>query len=474
MWFLSLLACGTDGEPAETDRAPDDSAVDSDTDETGDTDTAIDTDETGDDTGDPDPSELFQGFVPTNIVIIHTDTLRWDHTPWYGYTRNTFPKLTGRSGWVRWERAYATSGWTAPSTTSVLTGRDVHNHGVRMVNELYRDILEYPTFATTYRDQGFATIFVTGNELFEFPAGLTEGFDEMVYLEREPLNSEANINVALESLDRLAEGTPFAMHIQAFDPHQPWRPSPFDLGTWANLDDVPFDVNGGRDTQQAGLNAALDSDDPAVVSGATRAVVDLYDEELLGLDAQIDALLDGLDTRGLLADTLVVFTSDHGETLFDRGPQYGHGVSLYEELVRVPLLFYNPAFTNASVDGCLASTMDIHPTLLAAMGIPLPDELDGESMLDGCRSVVTSTIYREGSELDSPVNLIQMTAATVDTKLLRVCEDGAQVGYDLAADPGSVSPVAMTGETFDLLASTLDRIEAEAAVTWPETSCPVE
>lgn len=452
MWFLGLLAC------QDAESVPDDAPPASEGDTDPDTITA------------PDPSGLLQGFVPTNIVVLHTDTLRYDHTPWYGYGRLTFPRLAARTGWVRWERMYASSGWTAPSTTSLLTGLDIHNHGVRMVNEAYRDDLVQPTLASTYAEQGFATIFVSGNELFGFPAGLTAGFDVVELLEVEPSNAAANFAAALEAIDLLAPGTPFVAHIQAFDPHQPWRPNPLDLGTWADLDTLPFDLLAAREGQQAGLAVELDSRDPTRINAAKRAVVDLYDEELLGLDRSIEHLLLALDERGLLTNTLVAFTADHGESLFDRGRNYGHGASLYEELVRVPLVFYNPTLTNASVDGCLGAVMDIHPTLLTAMDVPVPAGLDGHPLQEGCRPLVTSTIYREGPD-GSPVNLVQMTASTVDFKLLRVC-DGAQLGYDLADDPGSLRPLdALAPAPFDLLTATLDTVEAAAAVTWPGTEC---
>ncbi len=454
MHLLALLACrppdADPGEPAPVVGA--DSAGDSDT------------------APPQDPTSLFQGFVPTNIIVLHTDTLRYDHTPWYGYARDTLPSLSARTGWVRWERMYATSGWTAPATTSLLTGLTVEHHGVRMVNEVWRDELVHPTFATAYGAHGYASLFVSGNDLFGFPTGLTAGFQSVDLPEDEPVNSAANVASALRALDGLTPGTPFVLHIQAFDPHQPWRPSPAHAGTWAALDTLPFELAGTKDAQKDALALALDSTDPAVVAAAEQAVIDVYDEELLGLDQSFEALLVALEERALLDETLVVFTADHGETLFDRSTTYGHGRALYEELVRLPLVFYNPALTDASIDGCLGSAVDIHPTLLTALGLPVPDALDGRPLQDGCRPLVTASIYRETTD-ETAVSLVQMTAATVDFKLLRVC-DGGQLGYDLGADPGSVTPLpALAGAPFPELSRALDALEGEAAAAWPGSAC---
>lgn len=417
-----------------------------------------------------DPSDVLQGLAPTNVVVLHTDTLRWDHTPWYGYARDTFPRLSARAGWVRWERMYAQSGWTVPSSTSMLTGVDIVRHGVRLWDEEAHDTLRVTPLAEAWRDAGYATLFISGNSVFETDAELAGGYDPIGIYEDEPGNSSVNVEAALAAID--TAGGPFVLHVQAFDPHAPWSPQPEDLGTWSDLDTLLLPLPQDRDLdheQRDVLLGELHSDDPARIAAVEQSVIDLYDEELLGLDRSLDALLAGLEERGLAEDTLVVFTADHGETLFDRGIDYGHGQTLYEEQVRVPMVFYNPLFTDASVDGCLGSTMDLHPTLMEAAGVPIPPDLDGRPLTEGCRPVVTATIFRVQD--DGEVALTEMTAATTRYKLLHPC-GGKAFRYDLDSDPLSTNARGIDAPAFDTLTDALDGVETALGEAWPGMSCP--
>lgn len=415
------------------------------------------------------PVELFQGLAPRNVVVLHTDTLRWDHLPWYGYERQTLPLLSARRGWVRWERMYSTSGWTAPSTASLFTAQDIHHHGVRMTNDEVGDDLLGPVIADWYAAQGLATGLVSGNELFNEESGMTRGYELASVTAQEPLNAESNVEAALAWLDGLPASQPFLLHIQAFDPHAAWFPAQEDQGTWSDLSVLPFRLTDDSDTQRQAVGRALVDGSEADREALKASVIGLYDEELLGLDRALDRMIDELDQRGLLADTLIVFTADHGENLFDRDDSWGHGSALYEEQHRIPLLFYHPSFTDTSVDGCLASNVDLHPTLLRAMGLPLPEGIDGAPMQDQCRAFTTGSIYRDFD--DQPgAEPIQLTVQTTEWKLLRAC-GRAQTLYDLTDDPGSLRPVDPAGAPVSALNAQLDQLMDDIRQTWPGFTC---
>lgn len=416
------------------------------------------------------PGDFLQGFVPKNVVILHTDTLRWDHTPWYGYGRETFPLLSARSGWVRWERMYSTSGWTAPSTASFFTAQDIHHHGVRMTNDEVGDDLLGPVLGDWYQQQGYATGLVSGNILFLEDSGMTRGWQSATVDDHEPMNASANTAAALSWLDSLPAAQPFVLHMQAFDPHAAWYPAEEDQGTYADLSVLPFALTDSSDDQRTGLTRALREVDAAAKQAMLTSIVGLYDEELLGLDRSLEQLLQGLEARGLLADTLIVFTADHGETLFDRGDTFGHGSSLFEEQHRIPLVFYNPALTDQSVDGCLGSNVDVHPTLLQAMGLPVPDGIDGVPLQEQCRAFTTGSIYRD-LDTDGVVAPLQITIQTTEWKLLRDCERRESL-YHISSDPGSIRPIQDSADApVEGMRKELDAFMVEVQEKWPDVSC---
>ena len=115
------------------------------------------------------------------------------------------------------------------------------------------------------------------------------------------------------------------------------------------------------------------------LADAVSGVTDLYDAQVAYLDAHLRKLFDGLRRRGLLDDCLVVFTADHGHEIFEHG-QFGHGRTLYDEVLRVPLLLWQgggpPRVVTTPV-----SLLDVAPTVLTLMGLPIPPEMTGRVLV---------------------------------------------------------------------------------------------
>jgi arylsulfatase A-like enzyme len=194
-------------------------------------------------------------------------------------------------------------------------------------------------------------------------------------------------------------------------------------------------------------------------------LLDLYDEELLFLDLQIDRLLEGLDARGLLDGSLVVLTADHGE-LFDDGGSglFFHGVSLRPGVNVVPLLIYGTEFEPLTSDA-LVSGVDVLPTIFSMVGETVPPTPDGISLAGSTRQRAYAW---------DPVGLgwgkeIPPMAALTDGqwKVSRECP-GVARGYDLVKDPDELQ--AFDPSSRVETGALLGELEAQMAELHPE--CP--
>jgi membrane-anchored protein YejM (alkaline phosphatase superfamily) len=155
------------------------------------------------------------------------------------------------------------------------------------------------------------------------------------------------------------------------------------------------------------------------------------------------ALEDGLSARGLLDQSLLGLTADHGETLGDRDSGiFGHGNDLPQEQLRIPLLMKNPQLTPEVLD-CVASNMDTMPTLIRMMGWEAHVEAQGLALQDGCRSITHSELYGNDGSLS------YISAANKNYRLVRACNDGTEIAYNLETnqdgsqlmDPNSVPEI---------------------------------
>jgi arylsulfatase A-like enzyme len=129
-----------------------------------------------------------------------------------------------------------------------------------------------------------------------------------------------------------------------------------------------------------------------------RFVVGAYDEELLFVDAQLARLFEGLQERGLLDEVLVVLTSDHGEEFFDHDG-FEHGHTMFQELLRIPLLFWGPGVKPARIEAPV-SLVDVVPTLLDALGLEPVAGLAGRSLwplLGGAVAPAQRSLIAEGT-----------------------------------------------------------------------------
>lgn len=315
-----------------------------------------------------------------SALVIVVDTLRADALGVMGYGRPTTPEI---DDWARrariYDNAYSSAPWTLPAFGTLLTGTWPVTHGAghgdrrsgagRDFAALRDDI---PTVATTLAAAGWRTAAFINNTFLAPRFRLQRGFRTWDY---QPASidgyrrADEVVDGALTWLRHHGGERTFLL-VHLFDPHLPYAaPEPY-LDRWggaAARDEVSREVREIRSRLRSGTGVPIDT---------LRAA---YDEEVRFTDAQVGRLLRGLADLGLDRRTVVVLTADHGEEFQDHGG-FEHGHTLYEELLRVPLVLAVPGEPPARVSEPV-SIVDIAPTLLELLGVAADDRGPGVSLL---------------------------------------------------------------------------------------------
>jgi arylsulfatase A-like enzyme len=402
-------------------------------------------------------------------VLVVVDTLRADHLGLYGAARDRTPELDrwGARGAV-FERAFAPSSWTLPSVASLLTGLYPQAHGAgryavparpgRAARRANTGLgAGVPTLAELLAQRGYRTGgFVTNTFLrdaFGFARGFAH-FDAASHRGAAARPAAAMVDAGLAWLDAQGEA-PFLLFLHLMDPHLPYAPAPPARGRFA-ADDAA-----GRLRVPIPHRWAVRDARPPLDAAERAFVAALYAEEVAYVDLQVGRLLDALAARGLFERALVVFAADHGEELWDHG-DFEHGHSLYGELLRVPLVFWAPGLAPRR-HAAPVSLVDVLPTLLDALSLPVPEGLDGVSLWPTlargadppAREIVAHNTLR-GHD--------RQALLAWPWKLVVDAEGGASELYDLAADPGETRDLraAEPERAAQLLARLRERLPAGA------------
>ena len=377
--------------------------------------------------------------APRNVLLVSIDSLRADRLGSYGHVRDTTPHLDrlAREG-VRFANALSPTSWTLPAHATLLTGRDQEGHGVITVKDRLRDTIA--TLPKTFRDSGYETVGFYSGPFLHPVFGFDQGFERyescMTEVDAEPLSvetlrgSHADVtNAAVERAFRKWLGAktarPFFAFVHLWDVHYDYRPPE----PYASMFTAPYGGTlDGRDIVGDGF--PLDAS-PADVA----YLLSLYDGEVRATDQAVGHLLEALEDRGLLKDTLVVVTADHGEEFKDHGAK-GHQHSLYDELIRVPLILWSPGLLSPAVVETPVGLRDVAPTIAALTGTEVPDGSDGTSLLgllrsgDARRDPVVSVLYRQ-----TEPSVLAGAIRDGDRKVIFDARTGEWTQFDLAVDP---------------------------------------
>ncbi|HXC51651.1 MAG TPA: sulfatase [Candidatus Limnocylindrales bacterium] len=306
-------------------------------------------------------------YARSNILIISVDALRADHLGTYGYGRDCSPTIDALSKRaVTFDRAFAPRGSTWPSLTTMLTSLSPVTHNVRENGQ-------YPppdirTIAHILGDAGYsAEAFVSGTICYI--ARRVDAFKKVA------CGEDTYVASAAADFIRSNDGRPFFAWLHILAPHGPYDPpAAYDRFTRA-------DYHGQIGRDQLTLGAVIRNQKPLTDEDRAQ-LYGLYDGEILFADAQIALVLKALEEKGLQERTIVVFLADHGEELADHNGYLYHSCSVYDSVLRIPLIIALPDGAGAGRrSASIIETQDLAPTLLELVGLePLPS-FEGRSRI---------------------------------------------------------------------------------------------
>jgi len=304
----------------------------------------------------------------TNVLLITIDTLRADRMSCYGAPRETMPTIhaLAKEGMV-FEQAYAQRNSTWPSLATIMTSLHPIQHGVRHNGlRISNDPL---TLAEHLAKHEYVTVAVYANAT----AQNWEGFNFRFPIDQNPVDERAT-HSAVKWLNE-HKGRKFFMWLHYLAPHADYMP-PNEFRQFVNPE-YQGPIDGSKESIS---NASLERF--PVTPTDVQQVLDLYDGELLYVDNEVKKVLDVLKEHGVYDNTLVMISADHGEELNDHHKYYGHGASVYDGVLRVPLIARLPNVIPAGKrDATVVQHLNIAPTICEIAGVPVPEEFGGKSLM---------------------------------------------------------------------------------------------
>ena len=422
--------------------------------------------------------------VPRGVLLISVDSLRSDHVTSYGYKSSTQPQIDTMpivqrrlaSDGTLFTNATSTTSWTLPSHMALLTGLPNELHRVREIG--YQLDSEHLLLAERFLAAGWRTAgfwsgpnldpwfgFARGFELYADCSTSRAGDDGQVFAIKNGMTAK-QVAATKTKLKQIHDGSHVGMtgdklvaafeawfaklqpedkffaFVHMWDVHYDYTPPPefdlFDPDYRGSMDGVDIDQH----SSQRNPPSARD----------VEHLLALYDGEIRLTDSNIGKLLDQLDQRGRLDDTLIVFTADPGEEFLEHG-NFGHGNTLFEEVTHIPLILrYPPGIAAGERNETLVSLVDIAPTILdycqirtskATWGVSLRDAIDGD--VDArLLPLERSFLSPDGHE----IKLEEMRGVRAEAfKLIRDTDSagGRTFFFDLKADPQELTPL-LTGQ----------------------------
>ncbi len=401
-----------------------------------------------------------------NVLIVLIDTLRADRLGSYGYRRDTSPHIdrVAGEGW-RFDVAIAQASWTKPSVASMITGlyarqtsvssgdwAEQNQEGTVLVETL---AAEHLTLAEQLASHGYETAAFGKNHHLLVELGFSQGYLTYQWLhpagrgaldrvlerflpDADPQFAAEWINDRfVDWLDAKADRKFFA-YLHHIDIHWPYESPPPFSGMFTEKP-APEDFNSGNFLKR--MVSKLREDSSATVNPETlRAMNDAYDEGIRYVDDGLGRIFELLQRRGLYDDTLIIITADHGEEFMEHG-LLGHGKSLYDEVIRVPLIVKFPCpgpHCSPRVVTSQVELVDVFPTVMQVLGIEPPTSLAGRSLAgEASASRAAFSEFKSNSGLKT-----QIALRTPEWKWIYDEQDDTGELYDLAQDPGEANDLA--------------------------------
>jgi len=398
-----------------------------------------------------------------NALIILVDTLRAGRLGAYGNERGLTPfldSLAKRA--VVFRNAYTQSSWTSPSVATLFTSRYPSQHRIVSFRSPLAD--EEITLAEVLAARGYESGGFSANFLLSPHFGYWQGFSHKQVFPRargkvdmaNPSKARASrVNyAALSWLEQRPSATkPYLLYLHYLEPHIPYAPEQ------AYLDHV---LAGRAAPDRGQVNASMYfGKQTAWTSEQLQAAEDYYDAEIMSVDNAIRELFDALAERHALDNTVVVITADHGEE-FQEHHGMGHGRTLHQEVLHIPLLFLLPGQQERIDVDAPVSLVDVAPTILDLLGVAAPASFAGSSLRPlmkpaargqsaAADGVVFAELLKQVPGSDQLIH--QRAVITGATKLIE--GEGEAQFYDLATDREERDPDALAAAERTRLRDTL-------------------
>lgn len=324
---------------------------------------------------------------PPSVLIILADTLRADHIGCYGYQRQTSPNIDKfAEECLVFEKAFSPSPWTKTTVGSVMTSLYPHEHNAfRWADNLSNANL---TLSEIFRNTNYQTFCAQANQIITSRYGFHQGFQ--VYKE---MKNDLAENLTDEFIPWLSrnKGRPFFAYLHFMDTHYPYNiPEKFQRA---------FTTEG---QSHLDLNKMIAQDirlltEMGMPQSDREYIVNLYDDSIIYFDIHFGRILEALEANRVLDETIIILLSDHGEEFWRHG-SFGHGHTLYNELLHVPLMIRYPVILPVKKVAFPASLIDLYPTVLSLARIDFDEEIRGENLLPAVLNnrKPERTIYFEG------------------------------------------------------------------------------
>ncbi len=323
-----------------------------------------------------------------NIILIVIDTLRPDHLSCYGHNRKTSPNIDSiaQKG-VTFLNHFSTSSITMTSTASIFTGLLPYKHMAAFPHPIKPRAL---TISELLKTIGYTTVGFIGNVQVSKEFGFGRGFD--TYYEEEVTDKVNNVkdakivltipyldrNIADKSMSWLRENQDknFFMYIHFLGGHHPYKSyQPF----------KDYFIDGDKYENQIDFFNLLDEKYTDSLFSKFPDLLEIfnaiYDNKIRQIDSYIGEIYNTLKEVELLNNTLLIITSDHGEEFYEHGSFY-HGATLFEEVIKVPLVISYPKLLKMNYyEPIMSQSTDILPSILELLNIKCPQDIDGSSFL---------------------------------------------------------------------------------------------
>ncbi len=312
-----------------------------------------------------------------NVLLFSIDTLRADNLGAYGYQWPTSPEIDALAAQgIVFEHPSSQAPSTLLSHAAMLTSQIPQHHGGSHIRflPLADSVL---TLAEVLKDAGYETVSFNGGGQVGSAFGFAQGFD--IY-EQGPDPSHWGVDHTLAWLEerrKRKEERPFFLFLHTYEVHHPYTPNSQDLDLFANgyAGPLPRTISVELLNEINRSQRQIDTDDLNFIIAA-------YDAEIRSVSRNFGRIIEELRREDLLEDTVIVVTSDHGEEFGEHGMVGWHSLTLYEEMLHVPLIVRLPGSRHAGErPSQRVRSIDIAPMLLDLLGLPQPSSFEGRSLV---------------------------------------------------------------------------------------------